>query len=131
MSNKHETHKEGLEYVRNYLESHDVNTEIEKNGSVTHLRIVGGRNNGKIIGVGATREHGSTLISREPGRVKYDYNIVVTGMKYTIKKVYIMYDSEARILANEAPHAYEGDSRVSVGQLMVYRDSVGILQSGI
>ncbi len=126
MATKIGTHNEGVEYVKEYLKVHDIDTEIRIAGRRTYLQIVGGRNDGKTITVGAMREHSSYLMARTP-TVKYDYVIIVAGMKYTIKKVYLMHDIVARVLAKNAKSGDEKDGRVTIEQLTSYRDNIGIL----
>ena len=126
MATRTETHNEGVEYVKEYLKAHEIDTEIRIEGRRTYLKIVGGRNDGKTITVGAMREHESYLMSKIPG-FNYDYTIIVTGMKYTIKKVHLMHDIVARVLASNAKSSNEKDGRVTTEQLAPYRDNIGIL----
>lgn len=116
----------GIEYMSEQLSENGIHTSICQEGRKTFLRIVGGKHNSEIITVGATQEHISYPMAKEPGNLKYDYNITVTGMKYTYKKVYIMTDAEARSLAQNAAYTNDLDGYITSEQFLPYRNNYDV-----
>ena len=105
--NKHETHIEGVKYAAEYLLDRNINTKICKDGRKIYLKIIDGKSEGKIIGIGALQEHDSYLMSKTSDSTRYESIIIVTGIRYNIKRVFPMAEEEARTLANEAIHGDE------------------------
>ena len=122
--NKHETHIEGVKYASKYLSDRGINTNTITGNRTMYLKSVGGELDNKTITVGSMREHDSYLMAKTPGVIKYDYNIVITGLRYNIKRVFIMHDVDARTLANNTMSGNDKDGRITQKQLSPYRDAV-------
>lgn len=117
------THIAGIGYTSAYLADKGINTEIVEDGRKTYLEITDGEHIGKLIGVGALQEHDSYRMAKNSDKkVDYDFIVIVTGLKYTIKKVFLMTEKTARELANDAKSGDDKDGMVIQEELSHYRD---------